>query len=132
MATFKKIEELEIWILARKLCCLILPLTEKGKFISDIGLKQQIKNSSGSVMDNIAEGFGRGGNKEFVNFLSFAVGSCNEVRSQLYSAFDWKYISNDEFAECLNLSEDIISKSGGLINYLNNSEHKGEKFKNRK
>ncbi len=132
MATIKKIEELEIWILARKLCSLIFPLTEKGKFISDFGLKQQIKNSSGSVMDNIAEGFGRGGNKEFVNFLSIAIGSCCEVKSQLYRAHDWKYISDNEFNESANLSEEIILKSGSLINYLNNSEHKGEKFKNRK
>jgi len=132
MATIKKIEDLEIWILARKLCSLIITLTEKGKFVSDFGLKQQIKNSSGSVMDNIAEGFGRGGNKELVNFLSIAIGSCCEVKSQLYRALDWKYISDVEFKECVALTEEIISKSGSLINYLNKSEHKGEKFKNRK
>lgn len=131
MATIKKFEDLEIWKLARTLSNNIFKLTEIDPFMKDFNLKAQIKASSGSVMDNIAEGFGRGGNKEFINILSIAVGSCCETQSQLYRSLDWKYISNDEFTINYNLAEEIISKTGKLITYLNNSEYKGEKFKNR-
>jgi four helix bundle protein len=132
MATIKKFEDIEIWQFARSLSVKIFSLTQKGKFAKDFGLKDQIKNACGSVMDNIAEGFGRGGNREFTNFLSFAVGSCNEVQSQLYRASDWEYISDKEFEDCYNLASEIISKTGSLISYLNKSEFKGEKFKDRK
>ncbi len=88
MSTFRKFEDLEIWQLARKLCNNIFTITEKGSFQNDYRFKDQIKSSSGSIMDNIAEGFGRGGNKEFVNFLSIAIGSCTECCSQLYRALD--------------------------------------------
>ncbi|MFI5221619.1 MAG: four helix bundle protein [Bacteroidia bacterium] len=132
MTTIKRFEDLEIWQASRELCKKIFALTEEGIFAKDFGLKGQIKNSSGSVMDNIAEGFGRGGNKEFTNFLSIAIGSCCEVQSQLNRALDWKYISEDSFKECYTLSEEIISKTGSLINYLNHSDYKGEKFKNNK
>lgn len=129
MATIKKFEDLEVWQMARKLANKVFDLTEKGKFIRDFGFKGQIKDASGSVMDNIAEGFGRGGNKEFINFLGYAIGSANEVQSQLYRALDWNYISEYEFKECCELAETIIAKAGSFINYLNNSSFKGEKFK---
>jgi len=132
MATLKRFEDLDIWLLARKLCAKIFLFTEKGAFIKDFNFKGQIRAASGSIMDNIAEGFGRGGNKEFVNFLSIAIGSCCEVKSQLYRALDWIYISDVEFKECYDLAEEINLKSGSLINYLNKSNYKGEKFKNRK
>ncbi|MBI4930751.1 MAG: four helix bundle protein [Bacteroidetes bacterium] len=132
MATIKQFEDLECWKLARQLSDLIFTLTEKGAFVKDFGFKNQIKDASGSVMDNIAEGFGRGGNREFVIFLGYAIGSANEVQSQLYRALDWKYISQVEFKENYELAETIIAKSGSLINYLNNSQHKGEKFKREK
>lgn len=128
MSTFNKFEDLEIWQLARKLCNNIFEITEKGSFMKDFRFKDQIKSSSGSIMDNIAEGFGRGGNKEFVNFLSIALGSCAECSSQLYRAVDWKYISEKEFKTNFQLCDEIISKSGGLISYLKNSELKGTKF----
>ena len=128
MATFKRFEDLEIWQLARKLCVNIFEITEKGPFLKDFRFRDQIKSSSGSIMDNIAEGYGRGGNKEFVNFLSIALGSCNECRSQLYRAIDWKYISEDEFNINSQICLEIISKSGGLISYLKNSEYRGTKF----
>jgi four helix bundle protein len=132
MATVRRFEDLEIWQLARQLSNKVLKLTQKEKFSKDFGFKGQIKDSSGSVMDNIAEGFGRGGNKEFSNFLSFSTGSCCEVQSQLYRALDWNYITKYEFDECNTLAKKIISKSGKFIAYLNQSQYKGEKFKNRK
>ena len=132
MATINKFEDLEIWQLARKLCNHIFPYTQRGDFAKDFGLRGQINNSSGSVIDNISEGSGRGGNKEFVNFLSFSSGSCCEVQSQLYRALDRKYINDDEFKESYELASIIYSKTCGLISYLNKSEYKGEKYKDRK
>ncbi len=129
MATIKRYEELEVWQLARQLALKIFVLKEKGLFVKDFGFKDQIKRVADSVMDNIAEGFGRGGNREFINLLSIAIDSCSEVQSQLYRAQDWRYITRDKFEECYKLTETIISKSGKFISYLNSPQHTGEKFK---
>ena len=131
MATITKFEELEIWQLARQLSKKVFALTEKEKFCKDFGIRNQIRDSSGSVMDNIAEGFGRGGNKEFVTFLCYSIGSCSETQSQLYRAFDYNYISKTEFEECYILAKTIINKTGSFVSYLNKSNVKGEKFKHR-
>ena len=131
MATIKRFEDLEIWQLARKLENLVFLEIEKGKLSKDYKLGDQMNASSGSIMDNIAEGFERGGKLEFINFLGIAKGSCAEVRSQLYRLLDRKYIINEKFTELYKLSEEIASMIGGLINYLNTSEIKGRKFKDR-
>ena len=93
MPTINKFEELEIWKNARELCKDIQDLINKNeRFLKDYALRDQISRSTGSIMDNIAEGFGRGGNKEFHNFLSYSMGSCLEAKSQIYRAFDFHYI----------------------------------------
>ncbi len=81
MATIHRFEDLEIWQKGRTLCNAIYPLTLNGSFEKDFKLRDQINGSSGSVMDNIAEGFERDGKNEFRQFLSIAKGSCGEVRS---------------------------------------------------
>ncbi len=88
MSKVERFEDLKIWQLARELCQLIHRLTLKDQFYKDFNLVGQIKSSSGSVMDNIAEGFERDGNKELIQFLSISKGSCGETRSQLYRAID--------------------------------------------
>lgn len=131
MATIKRFEDLEIWQLARQLNKFLFALTEKGEFIKDFKFKYQLRDAGGSIMDNIAEGFGRGGNREFSNFLSMSEGSCNEVQSQLYRAMDWKYITEDEFKAGYGSAKLISDKTGALITYLLQSEYKGQKFRNR-
>lgn len=133
MATITKFEELEIWLLARELANEIFDLfTGSESFSRDFKLKDQINGSSGSVMDNIAEGFERGGRNEFINFLTFSKGSAGEVKSQLYRALDRKYITQEQFDHLYEKTDLIGKKTGAFINYLNSSSHKGNKFKNRK
>jgi four helix bundle protein len=125
----KKLEDLQIWTDARELCDSIFIQTQKEPFLRDFGLKDQINRSSGSVMDNIAEGFGRNGNKEFVQFLSISKASCFEVKSQLYRAKDRGYLSEKEFETLITKIEELTNRCGGFIQYLKKSEFKGIKFK---
>ncbi|HEX8514602.1 MAG TPA: four helix bundle protein [Bacteroidia bacterium] len=129
MATIQKFEDMEVWQKARKLCHEIHFHTSSGSFEKDYKLRDQINGSSGSIMDNIAEGYERDGKLEFRQFLSIAKGSCGEVRSQLYRALDRKHITSDEFNNLKLQSEDISKQLKGFISYLNASEFKGVKFK---
>ncbi len=129
MATFKCFEDIEAWKLARELCILVYKVTSKGEFAKDFGFKNQIRDSSGSSMDNIAEGYERDGTKEFINFLSISKASAAEVRSQAYRALDVGHISKDEFQEIFNLAERVGKADFGLMNYLKNCELKGIKWK---
>ncbi len=138
MATITKFEELEIWQLAKELANEIFDLfTGSEGFSRDFKLKDQINGSSGSVMDNIAEGFERSGRNVpiaigIINFLTFSKGSAGEVKSQLYRALDRKYITQEQFERLYEKTDLIGKKIGAFINYLNSSSHKGNKFKNRK
>ncbi len=128
MSVITKFEDLECWQSARKLCKLIYKLTKKEKFYKDFSLVNQMRNSSGSVMDNIPEGFERGGNREFIQFLSISRGSLGELKSQLYRALDRDYIDEKEFQEAYDLSDITGKQVTGLINYLKFSNKKGFKY----
>jgi len=125
----EKFEDLDIWQDARELCIHIRGICESDKFSKDFTLKNQILSSSGSIMDNIAEGFERGGNKEFIQFLFIAKGSCGETRSQLYRAKDYGYISVEKSEELIKTTSILSKKISALINYLQSSSFKGNKFK---
>ena len=128
MSKAQKFEDLAIFQAARQLCKDIYAITKEGEFSRDSRFVQQIHASSGSVMDNIAEGFERGGNKEFVNFLYIAKGSCGEVRSQIIRASDVGFIDKDTatrlYNDCMGLSK-AISK---FIKTLKDSGFAGSKF----
>jgi four helix bundle protein len=125
----KYFEDLSIWKLSRQLTNRIYEITASTGFSKDCGLRDQIKRASVSIMSNIAEGFERGGNQEFVQFLSIAKGSSGEVRSQLYIAKDQGYIDNKD---CEQLIEDFKKLSimiNNFMEYLKNSGYKGVKYK---
>jgi four helix bundle protein len=131
MATVERFEELETWQLARQLYVKIIPIADVIRSKREYRFAEQMKSASGSIMDNIAEGFDRCSRKEFINSLGIANGECGEVRSQLYRALDDKYISEELFSEVIKLAEKVGAKIGKLIIYLNGSGHAGLKFKGR-
>src|ERR1043166_5640180 len=131
MATIKKFEDITAWRQSRILAKNIYSVTNVKPFSSDFDLKSQIRRASGSVMDNIAEGFERGGKIEFIQFLGISKASAAEIRSQLYRALDQEYISQNQFDELYKLSDDISKMINGLMSYLNRTDIRGEKYKNR-
>jgi 2-aminomuconate deaminase len=132
MATIKKFEDLEIWQIARELHLQIFNLTESIPSLArDFELKDQIRRSSGSVMDNIAEGFGRSSRLEFIQFLSIAKASASEVQSQLIRSIDRKHINQDIFTSLNDLALKVGNKTGAFIKYLNETDIRGQKFNNR-
>lgn len=128
MSTIKRFEEIEAWKKARLLAHDLFEVFKGEKARTDFGLRDQVNRSAGSVMDNIAEGFERGGNREFVQFLSIAKGSIGEVQSQLYRLHDRKYIRQDEFDRLNSTASEIARLIGGMISYLKTSEYRGYKY----
>lgn len=129
MATVKNFEDLEIWKGAREVCADIYRIRQNSELKSDFKLYNQINGSSGSIMDNIAEGFERNGNREFIQFLAISKASCGETRSQLHRVLDREYISEKEFKVLYDKLIQLSKQISSFINYLQKSELKGKKFK---
>ncbi len=129
MTKIERFEDINSWKLAREATKIIYDLSSQGKFAKDFTLINQIRRSSISVMSNIAEGFERGGDKEFINFLSIAKGSCGEARSQLYIALDQNYIVQPQFDLAYNKLNETGNLIGGFMNYLKQSDLRGSKFR---
>lgn len=130
MSKIQRFEVLEASKIAREITKEVYRVTKNDSFSRDFGLINQICRACVSVMSNIAEGFERDGDKEFINFLSIAKGSIGEVRSQLYVALDQSYISEKEFMVIYEKAIENSHLISGLIKYLKQSEVKGGKFKN--
>ena len=129
MATIKKFEDLDVWILARQINLELIPHLNKLKETRNYELGNQLDSAAGSIMDNIAEGFEREGNKEFIQFLAIAKGSLAEVRSQLYRVKDRELVKKEQFEELQQKCLLLAGKLGAFISYLRNSDFKGNKFK---
>ena len=129
MAKIERFEDMLSWQKAREVTRQVYLLSKKGDFAKDFELRGQMRSASVSIMSNIAEGFERGGDKEFIQFLSTAKGSCGEVRSQLYVALDQSYISEAEFNNLHTGTIDVGRLVSGFMGYLQKSELRGNKFK---
>jgi len=124
-----RFEDVPVWQQARELFQLVFRITSLKPFASDFRLRDQIRGSSGSIMDNIAEGFERGGNKEFIQFLSISKGSCGECRSQSYRAFDSGYINKQVLDVLVEKTTSLSRNLSGFMSYLKQSDLKGSKYK---
>ncbi len=129
MATIEKFEDIESWKISREITKLVYAASSTGNFSKDFALVNQIRRASISILSNIAEGFERGGNKEFLQFLAIAKGSCGEVRAQLYVALDQNYIDKKQFEEISSNLLETSRRISGLMKYLQQSDLRGSKFK---
>ena len=129
MAKIEKFEDILSWQKGRELTKRVYQASKLGNFAKDFELRGQMRSASISVMSNIAEGFERGGDKEFLQFLSTAKGSCGEVRSQLYVALDQSYITPVEFEKLSSEALEVSKLVAGFMGYLKQSELRGNKFK---
>jgi four helix bundle protein len=129
MAKIERFEDTTSWQKGRELNQLVYRASREGDFMRDFGFRDQIRRASVSITSNIAEGFERGGDKEFLQFLSNAKGSCGEVRSQLYIALDERYIDKARFESMYHMTVETSRLISGLMSYLNRSELRGSKFK---
>ena len=127
MSVFKTFEEINAWQNARVLVKDVYALTRCGDFCKDYGLKDQIQRAAVSICSNIAEGFERRGNKEFINFLWIAKGSAAEVCSQLYNARDLGYITDEQFKTMYDSSKQIGGMLFNLISSLSSDERRNRK-----
>jgi four helix bundle protein len=128
MSGIKRFEEINAWKKARDLVKAIYEASSESAFSKDYALKDQIRRSAISTVSNIAEGFERDGNKEFVSFLSVAKSSSGEVRTQLYIAKDLGYLSDDKFSDLMELSEETSRLISGFMKYLKSVNMVGRKF----
>ncbi len=129
MNKIQRFEDIIAWQKARVLIREIYGCTKMGIFARDFGLRDQIQRASVSTMSNIAEGFERGGDKEFIQFLSNSKGSCGEVKSHLYVALDQKYITQDAFDQLYTQASDVSKLVSGFMAYLRESELRGNKYR---
>ena len=129
MATIKRFEEIVAWQEARKLAKMVYAVTRAGVFAKDFGLKDQIQRAAVSVGSNIAEGFERSGNKEFAKFLWIAKGSSGEVISQLYTAFDIGYITNEQLEALETQARHCSFLIYKLVTAVKSSSVAGDRYK---
>lgn len=129
MATIERFEDLDCWQSGRKLRQTAYRLSRGKSFASDFALVGQIRRAAQSITANIAEGFEREGNREFIQFLSQAKGSVGEVKDELYTALDESYITQADFDAAYQVAEDTTRLIGGLMSYLRRAENSGSKFK---
>jgi four helix bundle protein len=128
MSKIERFEDIEAWKVARELRQAIHQLTRLKSFAADFALVGQIRRAAISPASNIAEGFDRGGNREFIQFLSTAKGSVAEIKDQLYCALDEAYITEEQFRETYALADKTARLLGGFMSYLRKADITGHKF----
>ena len=129
MNRIEKFEDIIAWQKARLLTRDVYKCSREGAFARDYGLKDQIQRASVSTMANVAEGFERGGDKEFIQFLPNSKGSCGEVKSHLYVALDQAYISPAGFDQLYAQASEVSRMLSGFMTYLRESGFRGPKYR---
>ena len=129
MNKIEKFEDIIAWQKARVLTKEIYKCTQMGGFARDYGLKDQIQRASVSTMANVSEGFERGGDKEFTQFLSTSKGSCGEVKSHLYVALDQGYLTSASFDQLYGQASEVSRLLSGFMTYLRESDLRGRKYR---
>jgi four helix bundle protein len=124
MSKINRFEDLKCWQASRKLVTEIYGIAETGKLLKDFDTKSQIKRAALSSMSNIAEGFGKFSNKDFIRYLDIAQSSALEIKSILYVLLDMNYLVEEKIDELHRLVDDIRNLTLGLIRYLRNKETK--------
>jgi len=122
VAKIEKFEDLKCWQAARELVKMVYVGCEEGKFVKDFDTKSQMRRAALSTMNSIAEGFGRGSDKEFIRFLEIAQSSAMEVKSITYVLIDLNYLPEDKIIEISKKAEETKSITLGLIRYLRNKK----------
>ena len=129
MSKIQKFEDILAWQKARELTREIYTHARAGLFAKDFGLRDQVQRAAVSIMGNVAEGFDRGGDKEFIQFLSISKGSCGEVKSHLYLALDQQYVNSTQFDQLYKSADEVGRLLAGFMAYLKQSDLRGRKFK---
>ena len=124
----KNFEDLEIWRESRRLTQDVYDFSKDPKIFKDFALGDQMRRAAVSIMSNIAEGFERGGNQEFIQYLYIAKGSCGEIRSQLYVALDQKYLEQGKVERLLINVKRLSVMIKHLIDHLKRSNLRGPKY----
>ena len=128
MSKSKTFEDLQAWKDSRKLVRIIYKLSSVGDLSRDFALRNQMRRAALSVMANIAEGFERTGNREFLQFLSIAKGSAGELRSHLHAAYDSGFIQQEDYQHLSHSVLEVSRQLAGLMKFLKGSPYKGSKF----
>jgi len=131
MATINKFTDLEVWQISNELEKKIFQQIQDSPLAKDYALRDQINKSIGSIPDNIAEGFGRGGRLEFIQFLSIARASATELQSQLIRCLNRHHFNQETYNELFTQTELLGKKIGAFIQYLNQTDKSGPKFQHR-
>ena len=118
MARINRFEEIEAWKKARVLVKQVYEMTGRPSFSKDFALKDQLRRAAVSIISNIAEGFSRQTDQEFIQFLFIAKGSVSEVQSQLYVALDLGYVPDGHFSRCYEGADEVARLLSGFIKYL--------------
>ena len=129
MGAIRRFEDIEAWQKSRALARAVYRATASRAFSRDFGLCNQVRRAATSVMANIAEGFERDGNREFLQFLSVAKGSCGELRSSLYVALDQGYVTETEHRDLTKAADEVSRMLEGLMAHLRRSPLTGRKYK---
>jgi four helix bundle protein len=128
MADARLFENLDVWTRSRRLVKAVYRCSNQDGFSRDFALKDQMRRAAISVLSNIAEGYERDGNAEFLQFLSISKGSCGELRAPLYVAFDLEYVSVEQFEWLINEATEVSRMLSGLMKHLRRSEYRGLKY----